>query len=127
MGKCQYVLIVDDDARVLFVLNRALLALGDGYCVETAQNSQEALQKARAKFYAVVITDVVMPGVSGVELTAALKALHSETAVIWITAHGCHRLQAEREQLGVYRCLEKPIRITEIRRVVLDAFEHSEK
>ena len=127
MDEHRYVLIVDDDARVLFVLNRALRVLENGYCIETAQNGQEALEKAQAKFYDVVITDVVMPGMSGVELTEAIKDLHPDTKVIWITAHGCHRLQAEGEQLGVYRCLEKPIRIAEIRRVVLDVLEHQEK
>ena len=127
MDEHRYVLIVDDDARVLFVLNRALRVLENGYCIETAQNGQEALEKAQAKFYDVVITDIVMPGMSGVELTEAIKDLHSNTEVVWITAHGCHRLQAEREQLGVYRCLEKPIRITQIRQVVLDVLEHQEK
>jgi DNA-binding NtrC family response regulator len=128
MGECQYILIVDDDARVLFVLNRALRALENGHrCIETAQSGQEALEKVLAKFYVVVITDIVMPGISGVELTAAIKDAHSDTMVIWITAHGCHRFETEREQLGIYRCLEKPVQIAEIRQVALDALEHRQE
>jgi DNA-binding NtrC family response regulator len=128
MGECQYVLIVDDDARVLFILNRALRALEDGHRrIETAQSGQEALEKALAKFYVVVITDIVMPGISGVELTAAIRDVHSDTTVIWITAHGCRRFETEREQLGVYRCLEKPVEIAKIRQVVLDALEHRQE
>ena len=121
MDECRYVLIVDDDERVLFVLSRALRALEDGYRIETAQSGEEALEKARARSYDVLVTDILMPGMDGVELTGAIKDLHPDTEVIWITAHGSYRFQLDGKRLKVYRYLEKPIDINEIRQAVLDA------
>jgi hypothetical protein len=47
------------------------------------------------------------------------------TVVIWITAYGCHRLQAECERLAVHQCLDKPWRIGEIRQATREALETS--
>jgi DNA-binding NtrC family response regulator len=126
MSKRQYVLIVDDDERVLFVLSRALRALEDGYRVETARSGEEALEKAQARSYDILITDIVMSGMDGVELTEAFKDLYPDTVVIWITAHGRHRFQSSGKRLHVHQCLEKPIRIVDIRQAVVDAAERAE-
>jgi YesN/AraC family two-component response regulator len=126
MSKRQYVLIVDDDERVLFVLSRALRALEDGYRVETARSGEEALEKAQSRSYDILITDIVMPGMDGVELTEAFKDLYPDTVVIWITAHGRHRFQPNGERLRVRQCLEKPIRIADIRQAVVDVAEYIE-
>ena len=123
VGEHQYILVVDDDERVLFVLSQALRALEDGYRVETARNGEEALRKARAKRYDILITDIVMSGMNGVEMTEAIRELYPDTVVIWITAHSSHRFQSDSERLKVYRYLEKPIEIGEIRQVVVDAAE----
>jgi DNA-binding NtrC family response regulator len=120
------VLVVDDDERVLFVLSRALRALGDGYRVETAQSGKEALRKAIARPYDIVITDIVMLDMDGIELARAIKNLHADTVVIWITAYSRHRFQSDRRRLHVYRCLEKPLGVVEIRQAVLDAAGHAE-
>ena len=125
MSKCQYILIVDDDERVLFVLSRALRALENGYRVETARSGEEALEKAQARSYDILITDIVMPGMDGVELTRAIKDLYPDIVVIWITAHGRHRFQSNGKQLRVHQCLEKPIRITDIRQAVVNAAGHA--
>jgi DNA-binding NtrC family response regulator len=125
MGERQCILIVDDDERVLFVLNRALRALEDRYRVETARSGEEALEKVRTRLYDILITDIVMPGMDGMALTEAINSLHPDMVVIWITAHGCHRFQPDRERLHVHQCLEKPIRITDIRQAVVDAAEHA--
>jgi DNA-binding NtrC family response regulator len=122
----QYVLIVDDDERVRFVLSRALRALEDGYRVETARSGEEALRKAKMRPYDIVITDIAMPGVDGVEVTEAIKDLYPDTVMIWITARGRQRFRADGNRLGVFRCLEKPIGIAEIRQVVVDAADHAE-
>jgi YesN/AraC family two-component response regulator len=126
MDEHQYILIVDDDERVLFVLSQALRALEDGYCVETAQSGEEALEKALVRPYDILITDIVMPGMNGVELTEAIEDLHPDTRVIWITAHGRHRFRADSVRLHVHQYLEKPIRVAEIRQAVLDVAKQAE-
>jgi DNA-binding NtrC family response regulator len=122
----QRILVVEDDERVRFVLSRALRTLGNGYRVETAGSGEEALRKAKARPYDIVITDIVMPGLDSVEVTGTIKGLHPGTVVIWITARGCQRFWVNGNRLDVFRCLEKPIGIEEIRQVVLDAAEHVE-
>lgn len=126
MGEQRYILVVDDEERVLLVLSQALRALEDGYRIETAGSGQEALEKARRRSFALLVTDVIMPGMDGVELTEAIRGLNADVAVIWITAHGCQRFSAEAARLSIQNCLEKPIRVKDIRRAVLRALEDAE-
>jgi YesN/AraC family two-component response regulator len=114
-------LIVDDEERVLFVLRRALQALDDDYVVLTAPNGRRALERARQVPVHLVITDLIMPDLDGVELTEEIRSLAPQAAVIWMTAYGCHSFEAAAERLGVHRCVEKPLEIHEIRQAVRDA------
>jgi DNA-binding NtrC family response regulator len=126
MDQHRHILIVDDDERVRFVLSRALRALGDGYRVETVQSGEEALRKAKVRPYDIVISDIVRLDTDGIELAQAINHLNPDTVMIWITAHSCYRFQRDRKRLHVYRCLEKPLSVVDIRRTVVDAAEHAE-
>jgi DNA-binding NtrC family response regulator len=95
----------------------------NGYRVVTAQDGTEALRMVTAQPFDLVISDVRMPGIDGIELVEAIRASKLNTAVIWVTAYGCHRLQAESDRLNVYCCLDKPLRIGEIRQAALEALE----
>ena len=123
MTKHVRILIVDDDPRVLLILRTTLERMKNGYRIVAARDGAEALQKVTAQPFDLVITDVRMPGIDGIELVEAIRASTLNTAVIWITAYGCHRLQAECERLDVYRCLDKPLRIGQIRQAALGALE----
>ena len=57
------------------------------------------------------------------QMVEAIRELGTHTAVIWITAYGCVNLEADRERLDVSFCLEKPLRIGEIRQAALEALE----
>jgi two-component system response regulator HydG len=126
VSTCKHILIVDDDERVLFVLHRALTGLGDGYEVVSAESGREALSKARETPFDLLITDLRMVDMSGMELTEAIKALNPKTAVLWVTAYGCHRVASEAARLSVYKCLDKPLKIAKIRRVVRQALKGTE-
>lgn len=117
------ILVVDDDERVLFVLRRALLAFQNGYEIVTTHDGREALNKAKEIPFDLVITDLKMPGVDGMALTQAIRGLNSGTVIVWITAYGCAQVSDEATRLSVYECLEKPLRIDEIRRVVQEALK----
>jgi DNA-binding NtrC family response regulator len=123
MSEDRHILVVDDDERVLFILNRTLRTLANGYQIETAWSGQEALEKARRTPIALLITDLAMPGMDGVELTEAIRNLDADVAVIWITAHGCRHFSSEAARLSVHDCLEKPIRVKDIRQAVLKALK----
>jgi DNA-binding NtrC family response regulator len=117
------VLLVDDDDHVLLVLRRALTRPGVVRRVEVAQTATEALDRVRAGGVNLLVTDLVMADMDGVELTRAVRALEPEVIVIWMTAFGCHRVAHEAEELSVYECLDKPVRIGQIRRIVREALE----
>ena len=117
------ILVVDDDERVLFVLHDILAGLGNQYEVVTAQTGYEALDKAREMPFDLLIADLRMPGMDGVELTEAVRALSPSTVVIWITAYGSQETDAEAVRLAVYRCLDKPLEVTKIRQIAREALE----
>ena len=121
MTKDKRILIADDDPRVLLVLRATLERMKNGYGIFEARDGSEALREIRAQPFDLVITDVRMPGINGIELVEAIRAMNSRTAVIWITAYGCHRLRSEGERLDVYCCLDKPLRIGQIRAAALEA------
>ncbi len=113
MASLKRILIVDDDERVLFVLRHALARLGCEVC--TATNGYDALQAIGEGSLDLLITDIRLPGPSGVRLTEALRERSPHTPIIWISAHHDPGLPALARQLGVYRYLAKPLEIDEIR------------
>ena len=117
------ILVVDDDANVLLVMRATLENLGSGTKVVAASNGQEAIEKIKQEPFDLLISDVRMPGMDGIALVEATRELGLHTAVIWITAYGCDKLKADRERLDVFLCLEKPLRIGEIRQAALEALE----
>lgn len=121
MIEARRILIVDDDPTVLHILHAILAHMRNGYQIVAAQDGRAALAMIEDEPFDLVITDIKMPGVDGIELAESIQGMNATTAVIWITAYGCHRLQAECERLGIYRCLDKPLRISEIRQVALEA------
>ncbi|MGB3904845.1 MAG: response regulator [Anaerolineae bacterium] len=121
MSTRRRILVVDDDERVLFVLQETLATLGDDYEVLTAQNGRSALGRIKETAFDLVITDLRMPDIHGVELTEAIRAMSPTTTVIWITAYDCRTLTADAVRLEVFRCLDKPLEIDEIRDAVREA------
>jgi DNA-binding NtrC family response regulator len=91
--------------------------------VVTAEDCTEALDKARREVFDVVVLDIRLPGMGGIALTHALKRMCAETVVIWFTYHESRAVAVEASNLGVYRCLQKPMWIADIRRVVREALD----
>lgn len=123
---CKRILIVDDDERVLFVLHDALAKAEDGYEVVTSRNGHEALDQCKERPFDLVVTDLRMPDMDGIELTEAIRALDPSTAVIWITAYGSREVRDEAVRLAVCDCLDKPLEIAEIRQAVREALQTTE-
>jgi len=128
MMETKRVLIVDDEESVLFVLGGALARVSGHHRleVETCTDGREALAKALEGQFDLLITDIMLPGMDGVELTEKVRRGCPATSVIWITAYGSERLRKDADRLAVYRCLDKPLEISQIRGVVSEALEESE-
>jgi DNA-binding response OmpR family regulator len=82
------VLVVDDDPTTIAILEATLR--GEGYRVQTAADGTAALEKVKASLPDILVTDMQMPGMTGNQLTAAVRALDraKRVYVIMLTAHG---------------------------------------
>jgi len=101
------ILIVEDDPTVGESLR--LLFKKKGHEILLALNGKEALQLFRHEIVDLVITDVVMPKMDGIELLEAVKGLRPETEVIVISAQGTIEKAVQAMKLGAFDFIEKPI------------------
>jgi len=110
------VLVVDDE-RAMVVALKGLLTK-EGYQVETAPSGEEALQRLEAGSFHVVVTDLSMDGVSGMQVLERARALDPDCAVIMITAYGNEKLAVQAMKLGAADYLPKPFDNDELRVLV---------
>jgi DNA-binding NtrC family response regulator len=106
------VLIVEDDALVRSTMREALESAG--HAVDAVADGQEAMGRTSQTTYDVIISDVCMPKVSGVSLSAHVKRNLPGTGVILVTAHGSVRDAVESLKAGVDDYLTKPFDIGEL-------------
>jgi two-component system NtrC family response regulator len=106
-------LIVDDERGILVALKG--LFSKEGYEVETAESSEEALAKVKAGLFHVVITDLSMKGMSGLDLLRTIRQVEPECAVLMITAYGTQRIAVEAMKAGAEDYLPKPFDNDELR------------
>jgi two-component system response regulator HydG len=115
------VLVVDDDDASLDSLERIFQR--EGMRVLTAQNARVALELARTHRIEVVLTDLMMPGVSGLELLKALKQVSSDIEVVMMTAYGTVETAVQAMREGAYDFVEKPLKRMTIVKTVRKAAE----
>jgi len=118
--KLRKVLLVDDEVGFAELL-RDLLSM-DNYEVEVAHDGQEGLEKIATFKPEVIISDVVMPRLSGFEMFKKVKAT-AETAAIpflFITGFQDERVLAEARKIGVFGILRKPVDIEQIENRIKD-------
>ena len=115
----QQVLIADDDASTLSGM-RALLTVW-GYEVETAPNGRAALEKITSAPPAVLVTDVVMPLMTGLELLDAVRITRPAMPVIILTAHSSLDTLMVAAAEGAFAYLPKPVDVAKLRAVLASA------
>jgi DNA-binding NtrC family response regulator len=114
-------LIVDDERGILVALKG--LFGKEGYEVETAQSGEEALAQVKAGVFHVIITDLSMKGMSGLDLLRAVRELDPACAVLMITAYGTQRIAVEAMKAGAEDYLPKPFDNDELRIKVRNVME----
>ena len=113
------ILVVDDDEAVRLVLGGLLEQ--DGHHVERARSGRDALARIVPASIDVVLTDVRMPGMSGMELLERVRAEHPEVPVVMLTAHGSVPLAVEAMRAGATDFLTKPFEREEVLRAIAKA------
>ncbi|HFB67470.1 MAG TPA: response regulator [Calditrichae bacterium] len=107
------ILVVDDDYASRILLNKVLEQ--DGYRVTTASDGSEALELLRRETYDVVISDLIMEHVGGLELLKQIKEGGIEVAVILLTGHASIETAIEAVRLGASDYLMKPVNTEELK------------
>jgi len=114
-------LVVDDEHGILVALKG--LFGKEGYEVETAESGEEALAKVKAGLFHVIITDLSMQGMSGLDLMRSVRRLDPGCAVLMITAYGTQRIAVEAMKAGAEDYLPKPFDNDELRIKVRNVME----
>jgi two-component system NtrC family response regulator len=117
------ILIIDDDTSLRRVLEYNLQEAG--YAVGTAASGEEGLQLFDEASPALVITDMKMPGMDGMQVLKAIKERAPETLVIMITAFGTVDIAVEAMKAGAYDYITKPFNRDELRLTVAKALQFS--
>jgi two-component system nitrogen regulation response regulator NtrX len=106
------ILIVDDEASILKSLSGILS--DDGFETLTATNGYEALKILETESPDLVLLDIWMPGIDGIETLKEIKKRHPGTQVVMITGHGTIETAVNATKIGAYDFIEKPISIDKV-------------
>ena len=115
------ILIVDDEEAIRGILSRKLES--DGYNCEVAADGKEALWKAFMKDFDLVLMDIKMPGISGMEALPQIVTNHPDTCVIMMTAVVDTETAVEAMRLGAYDYVTKPFDLDDLGMRVHKALE----
>ena len=117
------ILVVDDEPGIREFLQ--IMLEREGYEVSSAENGTEAISRFKKKKYDVVIADIKMPKVSGLEVLSSVKEISPETKVIMITAHASFESAVEAMNQGAYDYITKPFNVDEIKVTVSNALQNN--
>ncbi len=113
------ILVIDDDRLVVRSLERYLRA--SGYDIETAQSGNEALEKSKEEKFDLIISDLRMPGMNGIETLRKIREYSFQTnqvpqekiPIIIITGYGDNDIYQKSGELGIVDCIYKPFELDE--------------
>ncbi|MEI8355167.1 MAG: response regulator, partial [Deltaproteobacteria bacterium] len=115
------ILIVDDELSMREFL--CILLEREGYQVHQADSAEAALTLLETGSYALVVSDVKMPGMDGLTLLEKIKQLSQDTAVLVMTAFSTAEQAVAAMKLGAYDYIAKPFNVEEIKILVRNALE----
>jgi CheY-like chemotaxis protein len=122
-GQMKRILLADDDRNV----NRSvdILLTLDGYETMSVYNGEEALQKLLQQKFDLLITDLIMPKIDGIELIAKIRKFNSELPIMVVSGQLNEKLIKLLKKKKIHYVLPKPINPARFRKMVNKAFENS--
>ena len=118
------ILLVDDED--ILVQGLAEFLQDQGTAVDTANDGKEAIALLEENLYDLLVTDIRMPGMSGMELLRHVQKNHPHVAVILITGYASTESAIEALRFGVYDYIEKPFEMLELLQAIVNALEHAQ-
>src|SRR5512135_1582870 len=119
------ILVVDDEENTREGLSKILEK--EGYNVEMAANGKEAMSLLKRQGFDLVITDMRMPLMDGLEVLREIKKMDEGIGVIMITAFGEVESYLEAMNMGAFEYINKPVRVNELKRVITKVLEGRRK
>lgn len=115
------ILIIDDEKNIRMTLEKALKK--DDYSMDMAINGEEALKKIKDKQYSIILLDMKLPGMNGMEVLEKINELDYETKIIIITGYGSIESAVKTMKLGAIDYLRKPFKPEKIHELVNEVYE----
>lgn len=121
------VLIVDDEIMALKVFKKGLKKCEAQFEVLTATNGEEAIEVLEREPISLLVTDLIMPKVGGLELLAYMNKNHSQVPCIVMTGYRSSEIRKRAEQEDILDYLEKPVDLEKLAQAILDGLDRVEK
>ena len=118
------ILVVDDELSIREFFS--IMLKKEGYEVSLSSNGKEALKVIKKQTFDMVISDIKMPEMSGIELLREVMNINPNLIVIMITAYASAESAVEAMKLGAYDYIIKPFKVDEIRIIIENAFENTD-
>jgi CheY-like chemotaxis protein len=118
------ILVVDDEITVCKSIRQAILS--EDYQVDMALSGEEALKKDKENPYDLIITDLMMPGISGLDLLKTLKEARPSVDIIMVTGYPTIKTAVQSVKLGAFDYLPKPFTPADLRGLVSRSFKKAE-
>ncbi len=123
LNEMTHVLVVDDETAIRYSVSKTLQRVG--YQVQEAASGEDALDMMNRQTFDVVLTDIRMPGLDGVELVRRIKDIDADTIVVLMTAYPSLGTAVEALRLGAHDYLIKPSNSQDIRQCVARGVERA--
>lgn len=117
------ILIIEDEAAIRRVLTKILSEENDSYKVEEAEDGQQGLEKIKNDDYDLVLCDIKMPKMDGVEVLEAVKKIKPEIPMVMISGHGDLETAINTMRLGAFDYISKPPDLNRLLNTVRNALD----
>ncbi len=117
------ILIIEDEAAIRRVLVKILSEENDSYVVEEAEDGQQGLEKIKNDDYDLVLCDIKMPKMDGVEVLEAVKKIKPEIPMVMISGHGDLETAINTMRLGAFDYISKPPDLNRLLNTVRNALD----
>ncbi len=116
---CDRVLLVDDEEAFVEALGKRLNARG--LSVQTSNSGEDAVAKAQGQSFDVIVLDLAMPGIDGIETMKRLREVDPDLQIILLTGHGSIEKAVEATKLGAIDFLQKPASLSDLLELIQEA------
>ena len=119
------ILVIEDDEEMRSLLKDFLLE--EGFEPDSVNNGSEAFRRLAKEPFDLIITDVRMPGLTGLDILPGIKKLQTESPIIVITAFGTEEVHRRAIERGATAYLEKPIHFHKLKTMIHEIISSQEK